>query len=314
MALRNRRNVNNGTWPKLEAVAGKRRQTMRVPAPRLRGCHADTIGIFSSMMPAVAGRQARFGFFMEIATSAGQRALEKGLSLKLASPLNGRAMSIEAANVEGAIFIEPFQDDPDVLLLQSRGVKVVSIGRPPGKAHAPFVDLQPYDAAGVIIKHLHEQSYGELGLIVGAQPRFDYQQTEQAYRDFIGAKGQQPTVRRINEAAGSAGAYDVTKRLLSEHPELDALYVSVDAFAVGARRAAADLGIDIPGELKIATRYDGLLARASDPQLTALNLHLDVAATLAVDLLFEHMSRRSDRTCVTGPCATLVPRESTCNC
>jgi DNA-binding LacI/PurR family transcriptional regulator len=79
---------------------------------------------------------------------------------------------------------------------------------------------------------------------------------------------------------GQNHPHDFTKRqkLLAEHPAIDALLVSVDAFAVGTRRAAADLGIDIPGKLKIATRYDGNLARESDPQLTALNLHLDEIA------------------------------------
>jgi DNA-binding LacI/PurR family transcriptional regulator len=311
MALRNRRNVKGGTRHKLEAAAGKRHQTARLAAPGLGARHADAIGVFSSTMATVTGRPARFDFVMEIATSAARYAFEKGMALVVAHPRN---MSTNGPNVDGAIVIEPLEYEPAVLSLQSRGVKVVSIGGLLGKTCAPCVDLQHYDAATVVIKHLYELSHGKLGLVVGSQPRFTHLQTELAYRDFVNAHGQEAIVRRIDETTGSKGAYDVTNRLLSENPELDALYISVDAFAVGARRAAADLGIDIPGELKIATRYDGLLARESDPQLTALNLHLDAVANLAIDLLFEHMSGRSVRTSVTGPCATLVPRESTCTC
>jgi DNA-binding LacI/PurR family transcriptional regulator len=99
--------------------------------------------------------------------------------------------------------------------------------------------------------------------------------------------------------------------MLAQHRDLTALFVSVDAFAVGARRAAADLGIDVPGRLKLATRYDGNLARECDPPITALDLHLDQVASLAVDLLFERISGQTrPRQSVDGPPATLVPRQS----
>ena len=47
------------------------------------------------------------------------------------------------------------------------------------------------------------------------------------------------------------------------HPELDALFVSVDVFAVGARRAAADLGRTVPRDLKLATLLSDFLEQAS---------------------------------------------------
>ena len=73
----------------------------------------------------------------------------------------------------------------------------------------------------------------------------------------------------------------------------------------------ADLGIDIPVRLKVATRYDGNLARECDPPLTALNLHLDEIAALSVDLLFERLSGEENaRNFIVGPAASLVVRGS----
>jgi DNA-binding LacI/PurR family transcriptional regulator len=88
------------------------------------------------------------------------------------------------------------------------------------------------------------------------------------------------------------------------------LCVPVDAFATGAVYAAADLGRDIPRDLKIATRYDGLRARESRPQLTAVNLHLPEIAAIAVDLLLRHINGKLGARQQSGPLPELIPRES----
>jgi DNA-binding LacI/PurR family transcriptional regulator len=86
--------------------------------------------------------------------------------------------------------------------------------------------------------------------------------------------------------------------------------VPVDAFATGAVQAAADRGRLIPHDLKIATRYDGLRARESRPQLTAVNLHLPEIAAIAVNLLLHHISGKPGGRPGRGPLPELIPRES----
>ena len=308
--LNNRPVVDGATREKVHAAVLKLGYTPNLRARRLRTGSVDTIAIFSSMSIAVSGGRARLGFVMEIAASAASRALQKGIALVLIPPVDNGHFPFHDLHIDGAIVVEPQQSDPDIALLQTRGVPLVSIGRQLGKSTVPFVDLKPYESASILIRHLHEQSSGKIGLIVGAQPRFSHRQTEQAYRDFMRANRVKAIVRRVDEAGGSEAAYEVAKALLVQHPELDALLVSVDAFAVGACRAAKDMRIDIPDRLKIATRYDGNLARESSPPLTALNLHLDEIAALSVDLLFEQISNRNARTHIVGPSATLVARRS----
>lgn len=308
--LNNRPNVDDATRKRVLAAVRKLGYTPNLRARRLRTGRADTIALFSSMTFALASGPGRLGFMMEVAATAAACALEKGVALVLVPPLNSGHTPFRDLHLDGAIVSEPLENDPEITLLLSRGVTVVSIGRQLGHTVVPFVDVQPYEASCTAIKHLYERSSGKLGLIVGAQPRFTHRQAEQAYRDFMRVHRGNAVMQRVDEAAGSDGAYEATKTMLSQHPELDALFVSVDVFAAGAQRAAMELGIDIPGKLKIATRYDGLIARESKPPLTALNLHLDQLASLAVDLLFEHMSGRSARMSVVGPVATLVARES----
>ncbi len=162
----------------------------------------------------------------------------------------------------------------------------------------------------LLLAHLHEQSARRIALIVGAQARYTHLETERAYRDFARAQRMDAIVRPVDEAGGEAAGYATALELLSAHPELDALFVSVDVFAAGASKAVAELGRAVPRDIKLATRYDGVHARECNPPLTAVNLHLDDVAQLGVELLFEHIAGRTERKSVAGPLATLVPRGS----
>lgn len=307
-ALNDRPNVDPATRKKVHAAVRKLGYTPNLRARRLRTGRADTIAIFSSMSFAIAGGRARLGFTMEIAAAAAARALENGIALILVPPLNDGRSPFHDLHIDGALVVEPQQNDPDITLLQSRGVPVVSIGRMAEKRAVPFVDVQQYNSARILIEHLYQQSAQKIALIVGAQPRYTHLQTERAYRDFVREKSQRAIIRKVDENGGEDAAYRTTTELLSEDPEIDAIYVSMDTFAVGARRAATDLSLDIPGRLKLATRYDGIHARECN--LTALNLHLDELAALGVDLLFEHIAGKTTRLSVLGPRATLIPRGS----
>ena len=309
-ALNERPNVEEVTRRKVQAAVQELGYTPNLRARRLRTGRADTIAIFSSMSFAVSGGRARLGFTMEIAATAAVRSLEKGMALILVPPMNSGHSPFHDLHIDGALVVEPQEDDPDIAVLKRRGIPVVSIGRQLDKG-VPYVDIRQYDSAMMLIEHLYRQSSINIALIVGAQPRYTHRQTEQAYNDFMRRHGGKGIVRCVDEAGGEQAAYAAARELLTRHRTIDALFVSVDAFAVGATRAAADLGIDVPGKLKLATRYDGVLARECDPPLTSLNLHLDELATLGVELLFEHISQGKARSSIIGPAATLVVRRST---
>ena len=119
-----------------------------------------------------------------------------------------------------------------------------------------------------------------------------------------------PPILRLDEREGEEGARRAVFRLLGERPDLDGLCVPVDAFAVGAIDAAAERGLDVPRDLKIVTRYDGLRARQSRPPLTALDLHLDAVGALAVDLLLRCINGRLEERTVRAPLPQLLPRAS----
>ncbi|MFG3281551.1 LacI family DNA-binding transcriptional regulator [Streptomyces sp. NPDC048111] len=254
-------------------------------AQRLRTGQAKAIALVSSMPFAVAGGPSRLGFYMEVAAAAAESALVHGYALVLVPPVRSGS-ALYSLDIDGAIVVEPDADDAAATQLRERGLPYVALGRPvaPDDA-APYVDLWGDRVTSVLLAHLREQGARHPALVVGSGSRHSSVDARTAYERLAAEYGWTPVVEAWPETGGEDEAYERCAALLAAHPETDAVCALVDAFAVGAVRAIRDSGRSVPDDVLVATRYDGLRARTCQPPLTAVDLHLDRAASDAVDLL-----------------------------
>lgn len=310
-AMNDRGQVDARTRERVRQAALKLGYRPNRHAQRLRTGEAHMIALLSSMPFAVAGGVSRLGFMMEVAAVAAGAALTRGLALVLAPPLEAGPVPLDQLDVDGALVIEPQARDPNIEQLKRRGLPVVSIGRQPGAAPIPYVDLHSAQTTRLLLDHLSDQGARRIALLLGSTRRNSYIEAQAAYRTAMAARGAPERVLTADEASGEQGGYEATCKLLSLYPDLDALCVPVDAFAVGALRALAEAGRRVPEQVLVATRYDGLRARTSVPPLTAVDLHLEQIGHLAIDLLLEHLRGDTTRRVVAGPAATLIARQST---
>ena len=309
-AMNDRGYVDPKTRELVKQVASRLGYRPNRHAQRLRTGEAHTIVLVSSMPFAVAGGPSRLGFLMEIAAAAAGIALSRGLALVLAPPIEGSVVKLGNLDIDGALVLEPAASDEQIAAFLADGLPVVSIGRPPG-ATLPHVDLHSAATTRLLLDHLRLQGARRIGLVIGAQRRTPYLEAITAYQAFADEWRMKPIVKKVDETRGETGGREAALELFARHPELDAICAPVDALAVGVTQALHHLGRRIPDDVMIATRYDGLRARTCEPPLTALNLHLDTVATLAVDLLLEHLRGDTARQQVEGPMAELIARAST---
>lgn len=309
--LNESRHVNSQTRARVAAAVARLGYTPDVRAQRLRTGQPTTIAILSSMPFAVAAGPSRLGFLMEVAAVAAAVAMEKGLALVLIPPAEFKRAPIERLDVNGVLVVEPLANDPEVSRLRARGVPVVTIGRQPDDAdNLPYVDLQSAYTARLLLDHLWKQGGRNIALVLGQQKRNSYLETEKEYGAFVRRRKMPERILRLDETAGETAARAACRDLLRGDSRIDALCVPVDAFATGAVQAASDLDRNIPHDLRIATRYDGLRARESRPQLTAVNLHLPEIAAIAVNLLLNHINGLPAARVERGPLPELIQRKS----
>lgn len=310
-ALNGRGQVDLRTRKRVETAAAKLGYRPNRHAQRLRTGEAHMIALLSSMPFAIAGGPSRLGFLMEIAAVAATAALTRGLALVLAPPMENGAVPLELLDVDGALVVEPSARDPNIEVLQQRGLPVVAIGRQPGSGDTvPFVDIHSAETTQRLLDHLDAQGARRVAMVLGSAQRNSYLEAEATYRAAVGRRGAPCLLMHADEQQGEAGGYQATLALLSAHSDIDAFCVPVDAFAVGTVRALHDAGRRIPQDVMVVTRYDGLRAQTCEPPLTAIDMCLEQTANLAVDLLFEHLRGDGTTHSVSGPETRLVPRAS----
>ncbi|MGV9279696.1 LacI family DNA-binding transcriptional regulator [Streptomyces sp. NPDC003730] len=270
-------------------------------AQRLRRGEAKAIALASSMPFAVAGGPSRLGFYMEVAAAAAESALLHDYALVLVPPVQSGS-ALYSVDIDGAIVVEPEVDDAAAAQLRERGLPYVALGRPVSPDEdAPYVDLRGGPVAELLLDHLREQGARRPALIVGAGTRHSSVDALGAYERAADRYGWEPVVARVAESGGERAGYDACAALLAEHPRTDAVCALVDAFAVGAVRAVRDSGRTVPDDVMVVTRYDGLRARTCEPPLTAVDLHLDRAASDAVELLLARLRGDTATASVTVP-------------
>jgi DNA-binding LacI/PurR family transcriptional regulator len=311
-AINNRRYVEVQTKRRIAVAAAELGYTPNVHARRMRTTGIGTIGLFSSMPFAISGDVSRLGFLMEIAATAAVRALEGGYALLLVPAMPSGVPRFEELPIDGAIVVEPDADDPYVAALHRRAIPLVTIGKQIGApAGAACVDIRSAETAQLLIDHLRAMSARRIALITGTARRNSYVESEDVYVMLAKSHGMVPVIVRVDEAGGEDAAFAATLQLMREHPAIDGLLVSVDTFATGSLRALNELGRAVPQQVRLATRYDGIRARESMPQLSAIDLHLDDVAGAAITLLLEQLESGATGRIVPAPEPVLIARGST---
>lgn len=309
-AINGTRHVEPETRRRIDAAIAELGYAPNLSARRVRTGRASAIAVFSSMPVAVAAGASRLGFMMEIAASAAIAALEHNVALVLVPPMPDAAAALANVEIDGAIVLEPSDDDPFLALLARRGTPVISVGasRDPG---IPHVALDYEAIATLLLDHLLEAGATRPILLTGASARASHRMTETCYRARAARLGFPPRVLQVPEHAGEEGARAVMQAALASGDFCDGVLVPVDAFATGAMQALREAGLRVPEDVRVVTRYDGLRAREERPALTALDLRLDEVARLAIDALMARLSGLPTAGAIAAPSPRLVVRAST---
>jgi LacI family transcriptional regulator len=88
------------------------------------------------------------------------------------------------------------------------------------------------------------------------------------------------------------GGYRAAKSLLGEGPKVDAIITFNDNMAVGVYRAIHELGLDIPGDIGVASFNDISVAQFMNPPLSTVHLPAEEIGESAIELLLERAGGR----------------------
>ncbi len=307
-AINNQPSVRPRTKERVDLAALRLGYTPNVYARRMRTTGVRTIGFFSTFPYQIPGGSTRHSFVLDMAAITAVTAIQNDLALLLVPQTLSDPTSLNGLAIDGALVVEPTADDPYIQQLRTRKIPFVTIGSPPFSS--AYVDTRTTEAAVLMLDHLVKTSARHIVLLVGRAERPTQSKIEAAYTSFCAQRRLKAQVVRVDDDRGEDAAYSATVELVKQG-HVDAIFAPFDAYAVAAVRALNDLKVRIPQEIRVATRNDGNRARDSHPPITAVDLHLDVVAQLAIDLLLRQLRDGISVRRLMAPPPTLVERQST---
>lgn len=307
-ALSGKGRVDPATRERVRAAAQELGYRPSLRAQRLRRGRSGAVAILSALPASIVGEGSEMGFLIEMAMPVARACLAHGYALMLVPP-DATPEQLDGLDIDGAIVLDPRADDPSCAALAARGVRVVTVGAAPGVDADAVLD-RGMSGVDVMLDHLVAAGARRIGVIRSEESHVP----SRVLADLAQAGGRWGPADILLASAravdGEEGGRAAAHGLLSAHPDLDAVYAPLDAFALGAVRAAGDLGLAIPGDLLVATNYDGPRAASCDPPLTVLDLDLRETARRAADSLMRVLAGEPVEA-VAVPVPAVLPRAST---
>lgn len=192
--------------------------------------------------------------------------------------------------IDGLILSSPRLSQDILYPLLERFSCVVAITRPVPEHIGSVIrsDYVPGYRALISFKHLYELGYRRIGYL--SLQHYELYVSMPSFRQELEKMGIQLREEWTRACipkweAGYTAGYE----LLQAHPELEAIVGGNDLVALGAMRAAIDLGRKIPDDLGITGADDILLASQVTPALTTLKTNAYEVGTMAAKLLLKRM-------------------------
>jgi alanine racemase len=289
------------TASRIREVAGALGYRPNPVARMLTQRQTMTLGVLTPQALAVIFSNPFFALFSEGVAHAAE---DLGYELHFISPLHGSlALAMGRATVDGVVAIGLSADHPEVGQIRGAGLPMVLVDSDDLPEHSSVV-VDDEAGAEAAAAHLLELGHRELLVIavegpdpapgeVERQPHGVTERRLRGYRTIYEAAGVSlaPDCIVAGRASIEGGA-SAFQRAWAMGLRPTAILAMSDAMAIGAMRAARELGLRIPDDLSVVGFDDIDLAAHVDPPLTTVHQPIRQKGADAVRLLLAEVEQR----------------------
>ncbi len=280
--------VGEATRSRILSTAERLRYVPHEGARSLINRRTDTIGM---ILPDLHGE-----FFSELLRGADAAARARGLHL-LVSTSHGSGAEAAAAirsmrgRVDGLVVMAPQSGPAEASLSLPGDVPAVLMNSPGGIGGRACVNVQNYEGAVTMVRHLAASGARHIAHIAGPVGNGD---ARDRLRGYLDARPQDLDDRYVVQGDfTAAGGYAAGRSLASLPEPPQAIFAANDMMAAGCLEALEQLGINVPDQIAVGGFDDVPLARFLRPALTTMRVNVadlgsKAIACIAADLEAEH--------------------------
>lgn len=248
-------------------------------ARRLRTRHTQTVGLIVS--------DIQNPFFTAVARAVEDVAYEAGMRVILCNTdenpqrENMYMQLMQEERVTGVVFAPTLQMSP---IDCDFPVVLIDRSDPVGKHDSVVLDNR--QACTQLVMHCHAQGFSRIAGLFGATSTTGRERHE-GYQAAMAALGLAPDARFVPPTV-EAAERAVAEWMAGDHRP-DAIVTSNGRLLMGATKAAARLGLSIPGDLGIVGFDNEEWTELASPGLTVIEQPVREIGQIAMNLLFERL-------------------------
>ncbi len=239
-------------------------------------------------------------FFAEVGHAIESAAFARGYSVILCNTENDEDKEhlytevLENKQLDGIIFVGAGENRESISAIIQNGIPLVVVDRDMGNLELDTVTTENHQGGFLATQHLLSLGHQIIGCITGPSNITPSAERVTGYREAHRQAGihiEDSLLVRGDFHAPSG--YSAALQLLQRTPRPTAIFVCNDMMAIGALRAVAQLGLNVPEDIAIVGFDDIELASYTTPSLTTVAQPKQEIGQLAVKLIFERMGDHS---------------------
>ncbi len=312
LALNDRPGVSVETRRRILAIAADLGWRPSARAKALSESRALAVGLILARPAALLASDPFFG---QLLAGVEEALAPEGYALVL-SVVPDAAAEEEAyrrlahdGRVDGVLLTDPRVDDPRYALLVELGLEGVVVGSADPACPFPGLAADEHTAVANAVRHLVDLGHTAVAHINGPKQLVHGAGRRDAWAAALRDAGLRPG-RALGGGFTAEGGAQAARRLLAEPERPTAIFCANDLMAIGAVRAARELGLRVPEDLSVAGFDDIPLAEHVTPPLTTVRQDPVANGRAAARLLLARLGGRPLAT-PTLPAPVLVVRSST---
>jgi LacI family transcriptional regulator len=182
-------------------------------------------------------------------------------------------VSLAEKQVDGLILVGSRLDSDTLSTYLGYFPALVLVNRVLQNIEASTICSDDISGSRLVIQHLVNRGHRAIGMLAGPERSFSGQVRTEGYARALAEAGIQRNPDWFRHCLPMVDAsQQVAMELLTQHPELTALFCFNDLVAVGALKACAQIGRVVPDDIAIIGYDDIPLASLVTPALTTIHL------------------------------------------
>ncbi|MGX4670549.1 LacI family DNA-binding transcriptional regulator [Cerasibacillus sp. JNUCC 74] len=217
--------------------------------------------------------------------------------------LNG----LQQKSVDGLIMVSSTISQEDI---KNISVPIISLDRK-FSSEVSSVTVNNRKGAEVATRYLKSIGCKRIAHICGPQSASNSMDRLKGYLDVVKHESWFLSSYVVSGDYRFQQSFEITREMLTQHPEIDGIFVGNDLMAVGVLKATKSLKIKVPEELSIIG-FDGIsIGETTTPTLTTMQQPIYKLGVRAAQILLDHINNPNHDIIQEEWDVTLIKRDST---